>query len=197
MRKLEETQETRTHTHTHIGGWARGWKKEAEAARLLCPPLLVRENNCASSTVSTVPFSPSFSISISLSILSPTPSLLSFQRCNNSSRPNRPEVGRRFFSRRLAVFQCALCARVSPPLPRQDLFPTLVISALPFVFFFLRSFIFFLHLFASILFFALRSLPIFEFSISRLWLWRERERESSNFHGDVRVDFGKLEESLG
>ena len=176
MRKLEETQETRTHTHTHIGGWARGWKKEAEAARLLCPPLLVRENNCASSTVSTVPFSPSFSISISLSILSPTPSLLSFQRCNNSSRPNRPEVGRRFFSRRLAVFQCALCARVSPPLPRQDLFPTLVISALPFVspppVYFFSPFIRFDSLLRSSL---VTDFRIFNFAV--MVMERKRERE--------------------
>lgn len=171
------TRNTHTHTHTHRG-MSKGDERRKRKPRGFC----VHRCSYAKTTVRLRPFQPSLSLrpslslSLSLSILSPTPPLLSFQRCNNSSRPNRPEVGRRFFSRRLAVFQCALCARVSPPLPRQDLFPTLVISALPFVspppVYFFSPFIRF-----DSLFFALRSLPIFEFSISRLWLWRERERE--------------------
>lgn len=124
---------------------------------------------------------------LSPSLLSPPFPHSSSQRYNNS-RPNRPEVACRFFSPRLAVFQCALCARVSPPLPWQDLFPTLVISALPFVSPPLFSSIRFDSL--SALSASLVSLPIFEFSISRLWLWRERERGGGNFHGDVRVDLG-------
>ena len=36
---------------------------------------------------------------------------------------------------------------------------------------------------------------IFNFAV--MVMERERERERGNFHGDVRMDFGRLEESLG
>lgn len=123
---------------------------------------------------------------LSPSLLSPPFPHSSSQRYNNS-RPNRPEVACRFFSPRLAVFQCALCARVSPPLPWQDLFPTLVISALPFVS---------PPLFSSIRFDSLplrlaclvTNFRIFNFAV--MVMERERERGGGNFHGDVRVDLG-------